>query len=170
MKINIRNADIKDVHSIALVHVNSWAQAYDGLLPKSFIESYNIERRQKLWSNTLSDNLASVLVAEMGNEIVGFLSYREPRGGQSSNSIELNSLYVAPGLFGRSIGSDLFDYFEKRLLNSSYTQIVLWALDTNQIALNFYRKHGFCETGLQGKERLDGTILNDLQMVKSIKA
>ncbi|OCH19794.1 GNAT family N-acetyltransferase [Aliivibrio sp. 1S128] len=165
MKINIRNADIKDVHSIALVHVTSWAQAYDGLLPKSFIE-----RRQKLWSNTLSDNLASVLVAEMGNEIVGFLSYRKPRGDQSSNSIELNSLYVAPSLFGRSIGSDLFDYFEKGLLNSSYTQIVLWALDTNQIALNFYRKHGFCETGLQGKERLDGTILNDLQMVKSIKA
>ncbi|WP_394250484.1 GNAT family N-acetyltransferase [Vibrio profundi] len=168
MKINIRSATINDVQPIAMVHVASWAEAYDGLLPKSFIESYNMERRQKLWTNTLANNLADVLVAECGNEIVGFLSYRAPRGDQTGHSIELNSLYIKSEFYSLGIGRRLLDNFEKRISNSSYEQVVLWVLDTNQRALNFYRKHGFSETGLKGKERLDGAVLNDIQMAKSI--
>lgn len=170
MKINIRSAAIKDAQPIAIVHVASWAKAYDGLLLKSFIESYNMERRKKLWTNTLTNDLADVLVAECGNEIVGFLSYREPRGDQTGHSIELNSLYIKPEFYSLGIGRRLLENFEKRISNSAYKQIVLWALDTNQRALNFYRKHGFSETGLKGKERLDGSVLNDIQMAKSIKS
>jgi len=168
MNIRLRDASVDDVDSIALVHVRSWAKAYSGLLPQTFIESYTLERRQQLWNDVLSNTLTVVIVAEINDEVVGFLSYRMPRDDQTGEVVELNSLYVAPLLYGQGIGSCLFKHFVHQITESEYKEIVVWALDTNYLALNFYQNRGFIETGRKGKQRADGMVLNDIQMVKPI--
>ncbi|MDQ2195015.1 GNAT family N-acetyltransferase, partial [Vibrio sp. A14(2019)] len=38
MKFRVRKALLSDVDKIARIHVNSWAYAYSGLMPQSYID------------------------------------------------------------------------------------------------------------------------------------
>lgn len=48
MNYIIRKASMDDVNDIARIHVNSWQEAYKGLMPQRFIESYTFDKRHKL--------------------------------------------------------------------------------------------------------------------------
>ncbi|MGM2755189.1 GNAT family N-acetyltransferase, partial [Bacillus cereus group sp. Bce019] len=73
MKFRVRKALLSDVDKIARIHVNSWAYAYSGLMPQSYIDSYTFEKRQKLWLNIIQRELAEVLVADCDGKVGGFL-------------------------------------------------------------------------------------------------
>ena len=61
---------------------------------------------------------------------------------------EIRKLFVEPVLQGRGIGAALLEYaVEAR--NAS----CLWALEANERALRFYRRHGFLPTGERQPEQ-----------------
>lgn len=177
---HIRNASIQDVSQIASIHINSWAEAYQGLMPQIFIEGYTQARREKLWRKIIDEGLAKVLVAEVLTcevektaNLLGFLSYGSVEGvsGRVDEVFELNSLYVLPEYHSQGVGSGLYGAFELALKDIFFNGVIhinLWVLDNNLRALNFYRKLGFCETGKQLKEKVCDVYLTDLELVKSL--
>ncbi|WP_342609835.1 GNAT family N-acetyltransferase [Vibrio tritonius] len=170
MKFRVRKALLDDVDRIANIHVSSWAYAYNGLMPQSFIESYTLEKRQKLWSNIIERNLAEVLVADCDDGIVGFLCFGQPKTLKGTEVYELSSIYIAPDKIGTGIGQALYNECERLLRVLKAQKVSLWALDSNERALNFYTKQGFTPTGEISNERTNDVVLNDIELAKELSA
>ncbi|MEZ4741946.1 MAG: hypothetical protein R3B45_05785 [Bdellovibrionota bacterium] len=65
----IRKARIEDAAEIANVHINSWREAYRGLLPESFLDFLRID-------SALSAEYATLLVLpEYVSWLIGILSF-----------------------------------------------------------------------------------------------
>ncbi|AXX59762.1 GNAT family N-acetyltransferase [Vibrio vulnificus] len=170
MKFRVRKALIGDIDGIAHIHVSSWAYAYNGLMPKSFIESYTFEKRQKLWSNIIERDLAVVLVAEGDEGLSGFLCFGQPKTLKGTDAYDLSSIYIDPDKIGVGIGQLLYDKCESMLRTLNAQKVSLWALDSNERALSFYTKQGFTPTGESNKEQADDVVLNDIELAKVLSA
>lgn len=166
----IRSAVIEDVEQVAKVHVDSWAKAYNGLMPKPYIESFTLERRMKLWTNIISRNLAIVLVAEDYSGVIGFICFGQTKGYENTSNYELSSLYVSPSKYRSGIGSTLYNECKNQLLRKKCKQINLWVLDSNEQAINFYKKHGFITTGVSDTEEVGSNVLVDLELSNRLSA
>jgi ribosomal protein S18 acetylase RimI-like enzyme len=170
MNFRVRKALPSDVEKIANIHVNSWAYAYSGLISQRFIESYTLEKRRKLWLNTIERNLAEVLVADCDGRLTGFLCFGQPKYLKGTDVYELSSIYIDPDNIATGIGQELYDECEDMLRILKAKKISLWALDSNERALNFYIKQGFAPTGETNKERANDVVLNDIELVKELSA
>ncbi|MBS9859441.1 GNAT family N-acetyltransferase [Vibrio alginolyticus] len=168
MRYTVRDALKKEVAQIAKIHVDSWQVAYKGLMPKSYIEQFTIERRERMWARVMTEQLAQLIVVERQREIVGFLSYELPNHTSEDKTALVTCCYVTPLHYGQGAGSALLDELETRLLSTSVMQISLKALDTNQQGLNFYKKCGFVRTGEEESEVIESMTLTDLTLVKYI--
>ncbi|SJL84209.1 GNAT family N-acetyltransferase [Vibrio palustris] len=166
MKFRVRKALIDDVDGIAHIHVSSWAYAYNGLMPKSFIDNYTFEKRQKLWSNIIKRDLAVVLVAEGDEGLSGFLCFGQPNTFKDTDVYDLSSIYIDPDKMGVGIGQLLYDKCEGMLRTLNAQKVMLRTLDSNERALNFYRKQGFAPTGESYNEQADDVVLNDIELAK----
>lgn len=157
---------MEDVKGIAKIHVNSWAKAYDGLLPQDYIDSFSFEKRAELWGRIIGRELATVFVASDSDNLIGFLCVGQPKDYKNSDTYELSSLYISASHYGGGAGSLLYEACEEMLLNKRAKKVTLWALDKNQRAITFYKKHGFKLTGEVEQERLEHVVLNDLALSK----
>ena len=83
---------------------------------------------------------AYFLVAHRGSKLVGFLEYDE-QGGEP----ELRRLYVDPRQKRSGIGSGLLGALHERLPAGQRYRVTVSA--KNMLALRFYERHGFRETG-----------------------
>ncbi|EJV0371526.1 GNAT family N-acetyltransferase [Vibrio vulnificus] len=170
MKFRVRKALLSDVDKIARIHVNSWAYAYSGLMPQSYIDSYTFEKRQKLWLNIIQRELAEVLVADSDGKLAGFLCFGQPKTLKGTDVYELSSIYIDPGKIGTGVGQCLYDECECILRNLKARKVTLWALDSNEYALNFYIKQGFIAIGEINEERTNDVVLNDIELAKELSA
>jgi hypothetical protein len=73
-EFTIRQAEQSDCEGIARVHVDSWREAYAGIVPDEYLASLSIERRKSMWEKILSQSDDFTLVAEVNDEIVGFVN------------------------------------------------------------------------------------------------
>ncbi|WP_404969609.1 GNAT family N-acetyltransferase [Vibrio campbellii] len=168
MGYTVRNAVRDEANQIAKIHVDSWQVAYRGLMPQSYIDQFTRERRERMWTRVMTEQLANLIVVEKQKEIVGFLSYELPNHSSEDKTAIVTCCYVSPLYFGQGAGSALFDELETRLLSTPVMQISLKALDTNKQGLNFYKKCGFVRSGEEESEVIDGMTLNDVTLVKYI--
>lgn len=76
MGYTVRNAVREEAAQIAKIHVDSWQVAYKGLMPQSYIEQFTIERRERMWTRVMTEQLAQLIVVEKQGEIVGFFKLR----------------------------------------------------------------------------------------------
>lgn len=63
-----------------------------------------------------------------------------------NNIAEIVELYVDPFFQKQNIGSVLLDFGEKYLLNIGFSNVILWVLEKNKNARQFYEKQGFVQT------------------------
>ncbi|GIU47800.1 hypothetical protein TUM4438_27780 [Shewanella sairae] len=105
MEFQIRPATIEDISDIANIHVSSWQSAFDGLMPKGYIDSYTVSKRKAEWRQTIETNAETIYVAVTQNQVVGFLSYFLKLN--SSDTIELSKLYLCPSIYGKGLGKRL---------------------------------------------------------------
>ncbi len=73
----------------------------------------------------------------------------------STSTTELRELYVDPFFQGEGIGRALMAHAMKEGKENKSTQFILWVLEKNHNAREFYQKQGFTYTG--EKKLLEGT-------------
>lgn len=141
----IRPATLHDVEQMAVVHVQSWTDAYTGLLPEATIASMTIDVRRRMWTQRLSRSTDGVWVAELGGELVGLASIgpaeQPPQWGQLFN------IYLVGSAWGRGLGSGLWDAAMAGFDDMGLTQRQLYVLDTNERARRFYEHKGWFHEG-----------------------
>lgn len=108
-----------------------------------------------------------VLVAEVGNEIVGWGSLNSFNPRKAYDHVADFSLYVERAWRGRGVGSQLLAALITRARAIGYHKLVLSAFPTNAGGMVAYRRAGFREVGIYREQGiLDGRWVDTVVMEK----
>lgn len=146
-RIDIREATSADAAGIATVHIESWQEAYLGLLPAAYLARMSDRRLRRRWRHTLLRAFregGEVLVAEVDARVVGFAQLMH---GPDHATGELSMLYVLPAYQGRGVGRLLLRRAADRLLARGYRRLLLGVLAGNVRARAFYERQGLAANG-----------------------
>ena len=128
----VRPAREDDAEALAAVHVETWRDAYAGLLPQEVLDGLSRRQQTRRWRRAIrnpEDELGQVFVAEDGS-ISGF-------GSASRETGEITTLYVQPAAQRQGVGRMLFC----RMAEFLGGPVSLWVLDGNPAA-GFYARLG----------------------------
>ncbi len=157
MKIQIRRAIRGDETAIAQVHIQSWQEAYKGLIPQDFLDALpnELDDRIKMWMNILANPKRWAWVAESANGIAGFILFGPPRDPDRKDFIELGAIYLLASEKGKGIGFSLLSTGFSEMQGLGYSKAYCWVLEGNPTA-QFYERSGAQFSG-QIKEDKIGT-------------
>ena len=144
--VEIRPATDQDARSIAQVHLDSWRQAYTGIIPDDYLATLNIVDREKHWAQNLKSPEQTTLIALANNRAIGFATLA-PCGDEDlpASEKQLTALYLDPESWGRGVAKELmYRIFEAAGPTCS---VSLWVISDNERAQHFYRRHGFTADG-----------------------
>lgn len=131
--IRLRPAAVDDAAAIAKVHVETWRDAYAGILPAEMLIGMSLRRHTGIWRALLLRRGArdGITVALVDNAIVGFGSAGLARGAWPAGTGEVHTLYVLPDYqnigLGRALLRALFDGLRRRGMRSA----VIWVVAEN---------------------------------------
>ena len=115
-----------------------------------FGDTYNLEwtyseRGMSYFRKRLTENGGIVLIAEEGNEAVGYLcGFIDHYSFRLINPIaEIENMFVEENFRGKGIGSELVRKFDEVCRSKDVKRIRVGAICQNSGAVNFYRKNGF---------------------------
>ncbi len=161
----IRSATADDVEAIARLHMDCFAEVYDGVLSPRFLASNTVETARAEWASYLSRGDAEatvpgsvVIVAEEfdaatgARELVGLARSAPSIDPEAPRGTKLDSLYTRRSTWGSGLGARMLDaVLGERLA-------YLWIVTANTRAARFYEKHGFAFDGFgRPYEPWDGT-------------
>lgn len=93
-----------------------------------------------------------LLAVTAAGEIIGVCTYGPARNAAYAGWGELYSLYVRPAYQHDGVGHQLITIALQQL-RADFSQIYLLVLANNDTAQQFYRQHGFRDTGRQYVDR-----------------
>lgn len=155
MSVTLRPATRDDAEALGALHVASWRWAYEGLLPAGYLAGLSAAARSAWWRQALSEPWpGSVLVAELAEEIIGFVTVG-PGMPTEPGTATLYAIYLHPRHIGAGVGHLLHEAGLEVLREQGYADVILWVLRTNQRAIAFYERHGWSR---DGREQLDHSV------------
>jgi len=123
--------------------------------------------QEKLWINSaLLEPAALILIAEIGDEVVGLLDFFPKHKRKVAHTGEFG-ISVHPNYQGLGIGGTMIEMLLHWALNNKQIEkVILNVLDTNTRAIKLYKELGFTEEGRQIKavKQLDGEYADMIQM------
>jgi len=134
-KVKIRSATKKDLPSIAALHIQSWRNAYAGILPAAFLNTHLEKEFTRYWRDIAIQKGDVVLVAESAH-LCGFIAvWCRP-------TPYIDNLHVNPSLRSKNIGTALLASAAEELLAQGHTTAYLWVFASNEKAVRFYERMG----------------------------
>tara|TARA_R110001599_G_scaffold106921_9_gene268931 strand:- start:1546 stop:2157 length:612 start_codon:yes stop_codon:yes gene_type:complete len=148
--IKIRPVQPKDASPIARVQVDTWQDAYVGILPDRVLLELRAVRSAGQWSNAIAKNRHAELfqVADWNGEVVGFCQGGARRqdivalGDEAGDIAEIYVLYVDPSFQGLGVGTALMGRVVHGLAAAGFGSLVLTVLSENRGGVAFYEKLG----------------------------
>ncbi len=151
---SVRPALLTDAPKLGWIGVRAWQAAYRGLLPDEYLDGLSAEQRTASWERGLAGPMATgharLVVEDDDGEVAGFVVTGPTRSGEGTG--ELRVLNVEPTRWGRGLGRLLLDAAVKELVSAGHAEAILWVLEGNARARNFYELAGW---------RLDGGRMVD---------
>ena len=106
----------------------------------------------------------SVLVVDFGGAIAGYCTFGLNRARALPQEGEIYELYIRPEYQGIGVGTRLFNAARTDLRNHGCDGLVIWALEDNDMAMNFYAGHGGKDIA-QGYETFEDQRLRKIAFV-----
>lgn len=158
MTIAVRQATPHDASDIATIRVESWRATYAGLVPQPFLDRLSAKDETERRVAALADPppLRFTLVAERAGTVVGFASGGPDRDDHPDCG-EVYAIYVQPAQLGTGAGAALMTA-AINALRTSFDEIGLWVLESNDRARRFYEKFGLTPTGERRVLDLEGPV------------
>ena len=151
-EIKIRKAILDDVKAISTIKVEGWQSAYKNIINDEYLNNMSIQRT--IEKNTKNLDRYPFIVAELGNEVVGFCSYDFGNIEELDDNAdcELRGIYVKPNMKRNGIGRKLLDYVKKEFLKANKEKMILWCLKENYPSREFYKSMGGIEGNCKKSE------------------
>jgi GNAT superfamily N-acetyltransferase len=164
----VRAASEADAEAIGRIQVETWREAYEGLLPEATIAAFDIAGRQRMWREGLARTPragSATFVATADDEIVGFATVGASSSEEGSG--ELYAIYVHPTAWGTGAGRALIERAEESLRSVGFERAMLWVLNGNERAERFYRAAGWEHDG-EKEDDFQGATVVELRYRKSL--
>lgn len=141
----LRAATVGDAESIESVHWAGLEAAYRTRVPRWPVEPRDRQQRIRRWRTWIGNPEIDVIVGTLSDEVVGFMSLRPAPDADLDPSVhcEMPTLYVHPTHWRRGYGRALCREALERASGRGFGFVVLWVLDVNHHARDFYRRIGF---------------------------
>jgi len=143
-KMKIRKAIEKDAAGIAQVHYKSWLTTYKGIMPDDYLANLSYEKRESMWSKSLSDkkfkSIVFLLEDNKGN-IIGMCSAGKDKNCESGLLGMLYGIYILKPYQKKGFGQQLFIKACDALIQEGCKSLKLEVLKANSSA-TFYEKQG----------------------------
>ncbi|HEV7180376.1 MAG TPA: GNAT family N-acetyltransferase, partial [Candidatus Baltobacteraceae bacterium] len=136
----VRRANRGDADAIARVHMRAWHESYRGLVPDQAIDRQTIDIRRREWARDLTRDNWFTHVAQIGEEIVGFVC-GFPDASEPGYDSYLNTLYVLQSAQRRGIARALLEAVVADLVRCGCTSMWWLTLKENP-ACAFYERIG----------------------------
>lgn len=137
--MKIIRASIEHVNMVGFVHSTAWKSTYQNIFSKEYLGTDTIDKRKEEFLDSLAnDNIQYYLVSENDNAI-GIVKLMT-----EDNICEISSIYFLKGHRNKGYGTETINYLKKKYRDY---KIVLWVLENNAKARQFYKKNRFRETG-----------------------
>jgi ribosomal protein S18 acetylase RimI-like enzyme len=163
-EIQIRSARLGDEAEIANVHLNSWREAYRGLLPQTFLDSLPLtfKRRMNWWHKITNEPQDYVLrVAEAKSGIVGFACFGLSRDSSMEKFAEVQAIYLLEKYKGKGIGFILLSSGFGEMIERGFTSAYCWVLADNP-TIKFYERCGAVFSGQTKNDEIGGKKVTEL--------
>jgi ribosomal protein S18 acetylase RimI-like enzyme len=169
----IRDAQLRDAHEIAEVHVRTWQAAYAGIVPDEDLAQLSVGQREQFWTQVLSKDERGTLVLMEGHLVVGWSSFGPARDEDCDPALfaELYGIYLLPEYWAMGCGKQLYGATETRIRRTLIENLVLWVFEKNARARSFYEAVGYrLEHGKQKEMRFVGATAMQVRYRKLLKA
>lgn len=143
----VRDATPDDARGIAIVHVDTWRDAYTGIVPDGFLAAMDYDVRGRRWREAISAPDGAIRVVSDGGRVVGWSSHGSARDVDVPGRVgELYGLYVSSAYWGTGVGAALMDD-ALHWMSARYRSATLWMLEANARARTFYERTGWSFDG-----------------------
>ncbi len=162
--ITIRKATYEDSAEIANVHINSWREAYKGLISEDFLNDRPLffKNRYELWKKVTLNEKQVTLVAECSkNGVVGFVNGTNGRDEGFEDFAEVWCIYLLQKYHGKKIGFNLLKSFFDAHKEQGFESGYLWVLNDNP-TISFYTKAGGKFNGHTNEDDIGGQKVIEL--------
>jgi ribosomal protein S18 acetylase RimI-like enzyme len=141
--LSVRLARAEDAAQVARVYIESWHDAYAGILPNRMLCAMTHKGQSARWRAAIrARGRESVFVAETARVgIVGMTSFGPARDGSLALDGEVYTLYVDPAFYGRGAGRALMQNAFASLRKRGHSSCVIWAHAKNPVRF-FYEAMG----------------------------
>lgn len=146
---HIRKASDADAGAITDVHLASMREGYRFLLPAEALAGIEGRDRIQRWRDHLARGTSVTLLAVSDGDPIGFVDFGACRDEDVSQGTvgEVTAIYVHPAAWGRGVGSLLMRTALDRLRSDGFEEVVLWMIEGNRRAIEFYERFGFTPDG-----------------------
>lgn len=165
MSITIRPAQhASDARAIAQIHVTGWQTAYHDLLPARYLASLDAAEAGPRWLQRVQTQArlrppaCDLWVIEEQGAVAGFMLLGPCRDGDDMAGFagEVLMLYVHPKRLGAGLGGKLLAHAFDLLAERGYYWVVVWVLEGNRRAQQFYQRMGLRRDGARRWDLFDG--------------
>ena len=163
LTIDIRPATPGDAPAVSVVHEAAWGQTYAGIIPHRSLRAM-ISRRDSGWWERAIRRGTSVLLVDFAGTVAGYVTFGLNRARALPQDGEVYELYLLPEYQGIGLGSRLFDAARRELSAHGCRGLVVWALEENTPAVDFYIAKGGRDVA-EGSETFDGKPLAKVAFV-----
>ena len=155
--------DYDDLIQVSRVYEQSWKYAYKNIIPRAYLDSIPEGR----WASSINRTGMNNLVLTDGDIIVGTSCYCASRWDKFAEYGEIVSVYLLPEYMGRGYGRELVVTAVSRLKSMGHEKILLWVLEDNIKARQFYEHIGFVNGGEVLDDNIGGKELREIMYIKS---
>jgi len=158
MTAQLRRAILGDVNRLGELHSAVWTELYANVLSPEILEELGPETMGDLWKRFIFRGDAYVqYVAEVDDEIVGFVGIGPGRESGYETATELYFIYVDPAHRRSGVG---------RQLLAKADVDYLWIAENNRDSRAFYRKNKFFPDSVAREGALFGAPLAEVRMAR----
>jgi GNAT superfamily N-acetyltransferase len=179
VSITIRPAQrAADARSIAEIHVVGWQRAYRDLLPARYLDSLHTAELGPRWLQRVQTQArlrpvaCDLWVIEEHGAVAGFALIGPCRDGEDTDMAgfagEVLMLYVHPQRQGAGLGRKLLERALEILAERGYHWLVIWVLEGNHRAQQFYQRSGLRPDGTRRWDRFDGRSVPVVRFARAL--
>ena len=142
--LSIMEADRSLADIVGQVHSKAWKDTYEGIFSEEYINQDSAEKRKQEFLQALENNKSKYYTVIINKCNIGVIKVTT----MSYNICEIESIYFLKEYRGMGYGTKMLDFIKKEYKSC---KIVLWVLDSNHDAINFYIKNSFSFNGHKRK-------------------
>ncbi|WP_280508636.1 GNAT family N-acetyltransferase [Nocardia flavorosea] len=128
-------------------------------MPEHVLTALDTDRRAATVERIARHPAGTMLVAESGSAVIGFVHYGPPSEYPAAAERELGALYVRAPWYGTGLAQSLLNAVLEPDKSCS-----LWVFEQNSRARAFYGKYGFVPDGTVRAERF--TTTTEIRLVR----